>query len=161
MKNFVSITLSDSRSDDPSITDKSGDVLISFLVSNNLNLYERILIPDDPSELESALEKYVNTDDVSLIVTTGGTGISQRDITPEITSKFLEKNIPGIPELIRNSSYEKIKTSILYRGLCGIANNKIILNFIHSTNPQIIILCGQGSDIRWYNNFACIKRPIA
>ncbi|MAQ49103.1 MAG: molybdenum cofactor biosynthesis protein, partial [Chloroflexi bacterium] len=100
MKNFVSITLSDSRSDDPSITDKSGDVLISFLVSNNLNLYERILIPDDPSELESALEKYVNTDDVSLIVTTGGTGISQRDITPEITSKFLEKNIPGIPELI-------------------------------------------------------------
>ena len=57
MKNFVSITLSDSRSDDPSITDKSGDVLISFLVSNNLNLYERILIPDDPSELESALEK--------------------------------------------------------------------------------------------------------
>jgi len=128
MKNFVSITLSDSRSDDPSIRDKSGDVLVSFLVSNNLNLYERILIPDDPSELESALEKYVNTDDVSLIVTTGGTGISQRDITPEITSKFLEKNIPGIPELIRNSSYEKIKTSILYRGLCGIANNKIILN---------------------------------
>ncbi len=70
MKNFVSITLSDSRSDDPSITDKSGDVLVSFLVSNNLNLYERILIPDDPSELKSALEKYVNTDDVSLIVTT-------------------------------------------------------------------------------------------
>ena len=56
MKNFVSITLSDSRSDDPSIRDKSGDVLVSFLVSNNLNLYERILIPDDPSELKSALE---------------------------------------------------------------------------------------------------------
>ena len=46
----------------------------------------------------------------------------------EDVKKFLEKNIPGIPELIRNSSYEKIKTSILYRGLCGIANNKIILN---------------------------------
>ena len=71
MKNFVSITLSDSRSDDPSIRDKSGDVLVSFLLSNNLNLYERILIPDDPSELKSALEKYVNIDDVSLIVTTG------------------------------------------------------------------------------------------
>lgn len=128
MKKFVSITLSDSRSDDPSISDKSGDILVSFLQSNNLNLYERILIPDDSSELKLAFEKYLNIDDVNLIVTTGGTGISKRDITPEITNKFLEKNIPGIPELIRISSYKKIKTSILYRGLCGIANNKIILN---------------------------------
>ncbi len=128
MKNFVSITLSDSRAEDPSIKDKSGDIIVETLTSYNLKLYDRVLIPDEPSEIKLALEKYIYINQVNLIVTTGGTGISQRDITPEITSEFLEKNIPGIPELIRNSSYEKIKTSILYRGLCGIANNKIILN---------------------------------
>ena len=51
----------------------------------------------------------------------------RKDLSEKISDGW-KKNIPGIPELIRNSSYEKIKTSILYRGLCGIANNKIILN---------------------------------
>ena len=62
-------------------------------------------------------------------VTTGGTGVSARDVTPEATKSLLEKEIPGVSELIRSEFYKDIKTSVLYRGLCGIANNKLILIF--------------------------------
>ena len=74
------------------------------------------------------LEKFLKIDEVVLILTTGGTGISKRDVTPEATEKFIEKNIPGIPEMIRSSSFHKKNSSIIYRGLCGISNDKIILN---------------------------------
>ncbi len=128
MKKFVSITVSDSRSINPDLQDISGTTLVDILLSWDLDLYEKSIIPDDKDKLFEAIEKYLSIDEINLIITTGGTGISERDITPEITKKFIEKNIPGIPELIRNSSYNKINTSVIYRGLCGIAKNKILLN---------------------------------
>jgi len=128
MKKFVSITVSDSRSINPDLQDISGTTLVDILLSWDLDLYEKSIIPDDKDKLFEAIEKYLSIDEINLIITTGGTGISERDITPEVTKNFIEKNIPGIPELIRNSSYNKINTSVIYRGLCGIAKNKILLN---------------------------------
>jgi len=128
MKKFVSITVSDSRSNNPNLADKSGSTLIETLLSWSLILYEKIIIPDDEKDIYESIDGYLSVDEINLIITTGGTGISQRDITPEVTQRFIEKNIPGIPELIRSSSYNKINTSVLYRGLCGVAKNKILLN---------------------------------
>ena len=111
MKKFVSITVSDSRSINPDLQDISGTTLVDILLSWDLDLYEKSIIPDDKDKLFEAIEKYLSIDEINLIITTGGTGISERDITPEVTKNFIEKNIPGIPELIRNSSYNKINTS--------------------------------------------------
>jgi molybdenum cofactor synthesis domain-containing protein len=128
MKKFVSITISDSRSENNEIPDLSGETLIKILTELNLDLFEKIIVADEKDEIHNAIEKFTTIDEVDLIVTTGGTGISDRDITPEVTKKFIEKDIPGIPELIRASSFEKINTSVLYRGYCGLVKNKIILN---------------------------------
>ena len=80
------------------------------------------------ASINKTLKDFINYDDLDLIVTTGGTGVSARDVTPEATKSLLEKEIPGISELIRNEFYKDIKTSVLYRGLCGISKNKLILN---------------------------------
>jgi molybdenum cofactor synthesis domain-containing protein len=128
MKKFVSITVSDSRFINKNIPDLSGDTLIKSLSGLGLNLYEKVIVPDEKDEIHSALERFISIKEVNLIVTTGGTGVSERDITPEVTKKFIDKDIPGIPELIRSSSFKKLNTSVLYRGHCGIVKNKILLN---------------------------------
>ncbi|MBK89871.1 MAG: molybdenum cofactor biosynthesis protein [Chloroflexi bacterium] len=128
MKKFVSITVSDTRFNNKNISDLSGDTLTDILCQLNLELFEKIIVPDEENHISDALKRFISMKEVDLIITTGGTGISERDITPEVTKKFIEKNIPGIPELIRASSFEKINSSALYRGYCGIVKNKIILN---------------------------------
>lgn len=128
MKKFVCITVSDTRFNNNKISDLSGNTLIDMLCQLNLELFEKVIVPDEEVEIYDALEKFISIKEVDLIITTGGTGISDRDITPDVTKKFIEKNIPGIPELIRASSFEKINTSVLYRGYCGLVKNKIILN---------------------------------
>tara|TARA_B110000438_G_scaffold114172_1_gene111900 strand:- start:864 stop:1346 length:483 start_codon:yes stop_codon:yes gene_type:complete len=134
MKKFVSITISDSRFIDNSIPDLSGDKIIEILSNSNLVLYDKRIIPDEEDNISKTLKFYLNQTEVDFIVTTGGTGVSVRDITPEITSKFIEKRIDGIPEMIRSQSFNKLQTSILYRGLCGISNKKLLLNLPGSPN---------------------------
>lgn len=127
MKKFVYITISDSRSQDSNIPDGAGLKIIEIL-EKKYQLIEKKIIPDDEKTINRTLKDFINYDDLDLIVTTGGTGVSVRDVTPEATKSLLEKEIPGISELIRSEFYKDIKTSVLYRGLCGIANNKLILN---------------------------------
>ena len=127
MKKFVYITISDSRSQDSNISDGAGLKIIEIL-EKKYQLIEKKIIPDDEITIHQTLKDFINYDDLDLIVTTGGTGVSARDVTPEATKSLLEKEIPGISELIRNEFYKDIKTSVLYRGLCGISKNKLILN---------------------------------
>ena len=127
MKKFVYITISDSRSQDSNISDGAG-LKITEILEKKYQLIEKKIIPDDEITIHQTLKDFINYDDLDLIVTTGGTGDSARDVTPESTKSLLEKEIPGISELIRNEFYKDIKTSVLYRGLCGISKNKLILN---------------------------------
>ena len=127
MKKFVYITISDSRSQDSNISDGAG-LTITEILEKKYQLIEKKIIPDDVITIHQTLKDFINYDDLDLIVTTGGTGVSARDVTPEATKSLLEKEIPGISELIRNEFYKDIKTSVLYRGLCGISKNKLILN---------------------------------
>ena len=128
MKKFVSITISDSRFIDKSIPDLSGDRIIEILSNNKLVLHDKKIIPDEEENISNTLQFFLCQDEVDFIITTGGTGVSARDITPDITNKFIEKRIDGIPEMIRSQSFNKLNTSILYRGLCGISNDKLLLN---------------------------------
>ena len=91
MKKFVYITISDSRSQDSNIPDGAGLKIIEIL-EKKYQLIEKKIIPDDEKTIHKTLKDFINYDDLDLIVTTGGTGVSARDVTPEAT-KSLYKEI--------------------------------------------------------------------
>lgn len=123
------ITLSD-RAYKGEYEDKSGptiiDLLKEFFSDKRWHIeYEYKLIPDDRNLLEDELKKSIY-ENIDIIFTTGGTGISPRDITPEVIEKFSDKIIPGIMENIRLKYYEKIPSSILSRSIAAVKNKTLI-----------------------------------
>ncbi len=86
----------------------------------------REIIPDDEGALREALNRHTDSD---YILTTGGTGISPRDITPETTEEFCDRSLPGIAEVLRAESYRETKNAMFSRGYAGLKGNTIIVNF--------------------------------
>jgi molybdopterin adenylyltransferase len=118
------ITISDTRTSE---TDTSGNFIKNFLMKNNFKVSGYELVTDDKENIEKEIKKYIEMQ-VDLIITTGGTGLSKRDNTPEVTKKLIEKEIPGISEAIRNFSLTKTKNAMLSRGISGINKNSLIIN---------------------------------
>lgn len=85
------------------------------------------VLPDDQARIEAALRELVSAE-IPLIVTTGGTGPSARDVTPEATRAVVEKELPGFGEIMRMRSFEKVPTAILTRALAGVAGRSLIVN---------------------------------
>jgi len=88
----------------------------------------RVLMSDDRAELESTLRRLADEDNCPLILTTGGTGPSSRDITPEATRAVIEKELPGFGEVMRMQSYMRVKTAILSRATAGVRGRSLIVN---------------------------------
>jgi molybdopterin adenylyltransferase len=130
----VVITVSDSRQES---TDVSGVTLVGLLLSFGAEIVDKIIVSDDPEKIAETLEKMSDRSDVNLILTTGGTGLSPRDNTPEATLKVVEKLVPGIAEAIRFQTMKKTPTAILSRGVCGIRKNTLIINFPGSPNAVV------------------------
>ncbi len=86
------------------------------------------IVPDEITAIKEKLLHYCDTLKVNVVITTGGTGFSGRDVTPEATSQAIEKVIPGLPELMRSEGLKKTKKAALSRGICGIRKNTIIIN---------------------------------
>lgn len=86
------------------------------------------VVPDEIPAIKEKLLHYCDNLKVNVVLTTGGTGFSGRDVTPEATAQAIEKNIPGLPELMRAEGLKKTKKAALSRGICGIRKNTIILN---------------------------------
>jgi molybdopterin adenylyltransferase len=86
------------------------------------------IIPDDPKKISATLQKFADKENCDLIVTTGGTGIAVRDVTPEATKIILEKELPGFGEIMRVKSFEKIKTAVLSRAVAGTRGKSLIIN---------------------------------
>lgn len=86
------------------------------------------IVPDEIPAIKEKLLHYCDTLKVNVVITTGGTGFSGRDVTPEATGQAIEKVIPGLPELMRSEGLKKTKKAALSRGLCGIRKNTIIIN---------------------------------
>ena len=111
--------------------DTTGPVLVDFLTSLGFECDGPVVVPDgDPvgMELRKAIE-----DGVDLVITSGGTGITPTDRTPEVTLSVLEYQIPGIAEAIRAHSRDKVPTAALSRGLAGVAGRTLIVNLPGST----------------------------
>ncbi|MBH44402.1 MAG: molybdenum cofactor biosynthesis protein B [Gammaproteobacteria bacterium] len=118
------ITISDSRNES---TDKSGKLLKKLIEKSGHDVIEKIIVPDDIYEIRYQISKSITDKNIDVIITTGGTGITGRDGTPEAVKVLLDKEIDGFGEIFRSLSYEKIKTSSLQsRALAGVANSTFI-----------------------------------
>jgi molybdopterin adenylyltransferase len=90
--------------------------------------FESVLVPDEIPLISAALTKFADEMKCDLVVTTGGTGIASRDVTPEATRPILEKELPGFGEAMRMQSLAKVKTAILSRALAGTRGKTLIIN---------------------------------
>ena len=121
------ITLSDKGSTGQRV-DKSGPKVKEILESNGYEVIEYILLSDDKDNISKNLIRLSDQRQVNLIITTGGTGFSNRDNTPEATTAVMTRNAPGIAEAIRFQSMKYTKRAMLSRGVSVIRNNTLIVN---------------------------------
>ena len=122
--NISVLVVSDSRTDK---TDKSGKLLAERLQNAGHTLYERRIVPDELSQIQAALTKWIADENISAILSTGGTGVTGRDGTPEAAQPLFEKEILGFGEIFRAISYEEIGTSSLQsRATAGVVNGTYI-----------------------------------
>ena len=120
------ITISD-RAYNGQYGDLSGPAIEKILTENLDKIeVERVIVPDEKDKVLKSLKDYAAFD---FIITTGGTGLSERDITPEVCEEYCDKAIPGIAEVLRARSYEKTPNAMLSRGYAGLKNKTIIVNF--------------------------------
>jgi len=114
--NIAVVTVSDSRDLE---TDKSGSILVERLQTAGHNLADRTIVKDEIPLLEKCYRKWIADPNVDVVLSTGGTGLTGRDITPEALALVAEKDIPGFGELFRWISYQKIKTSTIQSRAVG------------------------------------------
>jgi molybdenum cofactor synthesis domain-containing protein len=109
-------------------SDSSGDLIASWGRERGYILAERALIPDDTVRIASILSEWADGDRADLILTTGGTGLTDRDVTPEATRAILQKEAPGIAEALRMASYPRFPRAALSRGTAGVRGKTLIVN---------------------------------
>lgn len=107
--------------------DGSGDAAESILRTNGFEDVERLLVPDDRRRISDALEECASRDRV-LVVTTGGTGLGPRDVTPEATREVIDREAPGLAELMRSSGIRKTPMAALSRGIVGTVGATLVVN---------------------------------
>ena len=138
MINLGILTVSDKGSSGER-TDESGRIIETFASKINAKVVEYKLVPDERSIISSHLIAMADQSGVDLILTTGGTGFSPRDITPEATLDVIDRQVPGIPEAMRQKSLEITPMSMLSRAVAGIRNKTLIINLPGS--PKAVREC--------------------
>ncbi len=113
--------------------DKSGKLVVERLGNKGFDVSEYRIIADEIDSIESELKRFCDNLKVDLVITTGGTGLGPRDVTPEATRKIMEKEVPGISETLRNYGQRRTPLSMLSRGVSGVRGNTIIVNLPGST----------------------------
>lgn len=130
--NFAVLTMSDTRTLE---TDKSGKFVVNSMVAAGHNLLQHTVIPDDTPVISNTVRELAKLSEIDAILTTGGTGITSRDKTPEAIEPMLDGKIPGFGELFRMLSYEEIGPAcILSRAFAGRVGNVLIFCLPGSTN---------------------------
>jgi molybdopterin adenylyltransferase len=108
--------------------DASGDLLASWARERGYTLAERALVPDETGRIADTLVRWCDGDTADLILTTGGTGLTERDVTPEATRAIINKEAPGIAEALRMSAFPRYPRAALSRGLAGVRGKTLIVN---------------------------------
>ena len=129
--NIVVLTVSDTRTKE---NDKSGDTLVKRLTAAGHYLVEKRIVKDELPLLKNVLKEWIDSSKVDVVIATGGTGVTGRDVTPEAFESLYEKTIPGFGELFRWLSYQNIKTSTIQsRATAGVANGTFLFALPGST----------------------------
>ncbi len=134
MRTAAVLTVSDSSARGER-ADISGPATADLLRQNGFEVAHHEIVPDDQATIESALVRL--SDRTQLVVTTGGTGIAARDVTPEATRAVCSKMIDGIPERMRSEGARQTPFSVLSRGLCGVRGRSLILNLPGSPSGAV------------------------
>ncbi len=108
--------------------DTSGDVIQQFLSERGYTLIERLIVPDERPLISQELIRLSDTSACDLILTSGGTGLSPRDWTPEATLDVIHRQVPGIPEALRAASYAITPRAMLSRAVAGVRGSTLIIN---------------------------------
>ncbi len=108
--------------------DTSGPALKTLLEKNTFYVKAVKIVPDQADVITEALIEWVDSYGLDLILTTGGTGVSPTDITPEATRAAIERELPGISEVMRQKSFELTSHAVLSRGIAGIRKESLIIN---------------------------------
>ena len=118
--NIALLTVTDTRTID---NDKSGGILVNKFKEANHNLIERKICKDNKDDIVVILREWLKNEKVDVIITTGGTGLTGRDITPEALNEVAEKHIPGFGEIFRNISIKTVGTSAIQSRACAVLSN--------------------------------------
>jgi molybdenum cofactor synthesis domain-containing protein len=121
------ITISD-RGSRGEREDKSGPEIMMMLRDIGLDIVETKIIPDEKDKIIEALIDYADIKGIDLIITTGGTGVSPRDVTPDATLEVIDKEVPGMAEAMRRASAVKTPHAMISRAVVGIRGNSLIVN---------------------------------
>jgi len=106
----------------------SGPAAQEALADLGVGVVEIAVVPDEVDALVAKLEEWIVREDIALVLTSGGTGLAPRDVTPEATLKVVERLVPGIPELLRGESLKITPHAALSRAIAGVANKTLIIN---------------------------------
>ena len=115
--NIALLTVTDTRTIN---TDKSGAILVKKINEQNHKLIDRKIVKDEKEEIKKILSEWTKKDNIDVIITTGGTGLTGRDITPEVLKEISDKEIPGFGELFRELSYKTVGTSAMQSRACAV-----------------------------------------
>ena len=118
--NIALLTVTDTRTLE---NDKSGAILVKKIKEQNHKLLDRKIVKDEKVEIKKILLEWVKKDNLDVIITTGGTGLTGRDITPEAIEEIADKEIPGFGELFRELSFKTIGTSAMQSRACAVLSN--------------------------------------
>ena len=126
MLKIAVITVSD-RAYKGEYEDLSGPKIKEIIDNSNIDAEVSLfIVPDEKEKIKELVEKKIGVD---YIITTGGTGISSRDVTPEVTESICTRELPGISEMLRIESYKETKNAVFSRAFSGVKENTIIINF--------------------------------
>ena len=120
------VIIASTRASDGTYEDRTGPLLVDWLEGRGLDAVDKQIVPDGPAvgaALAAAIEGRID-----IVITSGGTGISPTDVTPEQTAALIDREMPGILEAVRRIGAEKSPTSLLSRGLAGMAGRSFVVN---------------------------------
>lgn len=153
--------------------DRSGPLLSELLRQIGLEVVFSTVVPDEKEQIAALLRELADERGIDLVVTTGGTGAAPRDVTPEATKEVIEREMPGLAELIRLEGYKRTPFAVLSRGVAGIRKGTLIVNLAGSpkaVKEGIEILAPvlphalqmlKGEDLEHHHGSECHERELS
>ncbi len=108
--------------------DSSGDIVVEMMTGTGHTLAERVIVPDEKPRIVEHLKRWCFSDEVDVVLTTGGTGLGPRDVTPDATKEVVEYEVPGMAEAMRAESLKVTPMAMTSRAMAGVRGRTLIIN---------------------------------